>query len=120
MKNQINVDAVESKQIVITVGKLWIMLGTLSTVIILVGGFVWNNVIDKIDKVDKSVAKSEENRVEWVKDEFKPHVLKFDGHVTDFVDLKYDVGVVVGRTNSMAERTNSTGSHNIEATTPPD
>lgn len=116
----IDADKIEGRQVVISLGLLWRFFAGIVGVIIIVGGWIWNDVTGDIGEVNMAVGKEGKARADWVKDEFKPHINKFDEHVTAFGDLKVDVGVVVDRTNSMADRTNSIGTNNIEAIMPSD
>jgi len=98
----------------VTVGlMLWIFSGIVTT-IISVGGAI-------LADLKSDIAEEGKARKEWVKEEFKPHITKFDVHVKDFHKVGKDVGIVLDRTNSLANRTESMGeTHNIVTEPPTD
>ena len=108
-----NIDKESFKKKPVTVGLMLWMFGSIVGVVIAVGGYVLSDL-----KAD--ISKGEEARKEWVKEEFKPHVIKYDEHVQKYNETDKVVAIVVDRTNSMADKTSSIGTHNIETIRPDD
>lgn len=101
------------KKMPVTVGLMLWVFGSIVTVIIAVGAWL-------LADLQSDIASAEQARKDWVKDEFKPHLTKFDNHVIEFNKVSINVGIVVDRTNSMKDRTQSIGMHNIETPRPDD
>jgi len=95
----------------VTVGLMLWFFGGLSTVVVAVGGWI-------LADLKSDMAAESASRKEWVKEEFKPHVTKFDDHVTEFHKTAKDVGVVLDRTKGAVTEPATT--HNLESVRPED
>ena len=91
-------------------------LGTLATLIMGIVLYFYNDLKDtmKADKKEaiERVEEEEEKREKWIEN-------KYDKHIESYNKTDKDVGILLERTNSLHLRTNSIGTHNIEATPPP-